>query len=349
MTNMIGQEIRNPEGKLLAILKTLSDSPKPLGSYVITRKLKQQGIFINERTVRYHLKMADTRGYTLSFGRGGRQITDEGRQEIREALAAKQVGSIANKLKLLAYQTTFDPARRTGQVPVNISLVNTADFGKALSAMGDAFKAGLCTSELVANVSEGERVGSIEVPQGKTGLVTVCSNVIIGVLLKAGIPTDYKFGGMLEVKDTRPHRFIAIMDYEGTSLDPSEEFISSHITNVGEASRTGNGKVLAVFRTIPLAAREAAAEKIAMLKEAGIGGVFATGVANEPLCQVSVELNRFGMVLLNGLNPVAAAVESGLDIDNFAGSCMIDYQQLQPFWKLQSKEHRARRSHYFGE
>ena len=126
---------------------------------------------------------------------------------------------------MLAFQTTFDPQKRTGQLSINTSLIDKDKFTAALSAMKDAFKAGLCVSHLVATASEGEKLGSAIIPSGKIGLATVCSVVINGVLLKAGIPTEYRFGGLLEVRNSKPRRFVAIIDYGGTSLDPSEQFI----------------------------------------------------------------------------------------------------------------------------
>ena len=71
-----------------------------------------------------------------------------------------------------------------------------------------------------------------------------------------------------------------------------------------------------------------------MLKEAGIGGVYALGNTSEPLCQITVGLNRVGIVLLGGLNPVAAAVEAGIEVESVAESGLIDYQRLSSFWQL---------------
>jgi HTH-type transcriptional regulator, global nitrogen regulator NrpRI len=346
---MVGQETRDGEAKLIAILKALSKSARPLGSNTLTRNLEDEGVSLSERGIRYHLKIADARGFTQSYGRGGRMITPEGLRELKEAQAPRQVGSIANKLKTLAFQTTFDPVKRSGLVPVNISLIDKENYKQSIDAMRGAFTAGLCASQLAALAYEGERLGSIIIPPGKLGFATVCSVAVNGVLLKSGIPTEYKFGGMLEFKSAKPRRFISIIDYAGTSLEPSEEIISSRITSVGEAARTGDGRVLGVFRTIPLAAREAAGEKFAQLKEAGIGGVCASGAANEPLCQVPVDMNRLGLIQLNGLNPLAAAVEAGIEIENMAGSGLLDYQQLQPFWKLRLVDFRVHRSHCQGE
>lgn len=289
---------------------------------------------MSERAVRYHLRIADERGYTQPAGRDGRMITQEGRQEVKEALAPQLLGFVREKLEMLAFQTTFDPQKRTGQLPVNTSLIDKDRYKKAISAMRDVIKAGLCTSDLIAVASEGEKLSSVVIPGGKIGLATICSVAIYGVLLKAGIPTEYRFGGVLEVRNSRPRRFVALIDYSGTSLDPSEQFIRAKMTSVSEAAKTGNGKVIGVFRTIPAPAKDLFEKKIALLKEVGINGVYATGNISEPLCQIPVAVNRIGIVQLGGLNPVAAVVESGIDVENIAESGLIDFRELKPFWEL---------------
>jgi len=322
------------ERKVLAILKVLSESTEPLGSISIARELERHGIFLSERAVRYHLRITDERGYTQAMGHDGRMLTPQGVEELKMALAPDQVGFIREKLELLAFHTTFDPKTRTGHIPINTSIMDQADFDRALDAMAGAFKAGICVSELVATAKEGEKLGSVVVPQGKAGFATVCSVIINGVLLKAGIPTESRFGGVLEVRNSKPRRFVAIINYAGTSLDPSEQYIRAQMTSVGEVARTGNGKLLANFREIPAPARSVAQEVINSLKEAGINGVYALGNTSEPICQIALGLNRVGMVLLGGLNPVAAAVEAGIDIENIAESGMIEFDQLTSFRQL---------------
>jgi repressor of nif and glnA expression len=322
------------ERKIISILKVLSESTEPLGSITIARELERHGIFLSERAVRYHLRITDERGYTQPLGRDGRMLTAQGLEELRMALAPEQVGFIYERLELLAFNTTFDPQKRTGQLPINTSFIDKDNFQKAVVAMSDAFKAGLCVTELVATASEGEKLGSIVIPKGKIGLATVCSVLINGVLLKAGIPIESRFGGVLEVRESKPRRFTAIINYDGTSLDPSEQYIRAKMTSTGEAARTGNGKILANFREIPAPSRSIAREVINSLKEAGIGGVYALGNTSEPICQIAIGLNRVGMVLLGGLNPVAAAVEAGIEIENIAESGMIDFEQLASFWQL---------------
>lgn len=322
------------ERKIISILKVLSESPDPLGSITIARELERHGIFLSERAIRYHLRITDERGYTQPMGRDGRLLTSQGAEELKMALAPEQVGFILDKLESLAFLTTFDPQKRTGQVPINTSLIDKDKYKEALSAMSNVFKAGLCVSELVAVATEGEKLGAVVIPNGKIGLATICSVSINGVLLKAGIPIQSKFGGVLEVRELKPPRFIAVINYAGTSIDPSEQYIHARMTSVSEAAKTGNGKILANFRELPATARSMAAEVIDSLKEAGIRGVYALGNTSEPICQIPVGLNRIGMVLLGGLNPLAAVFEAGIEVENTGESGTIDFQQLTSFWHL---------------
>jgi repressor of nif and glnA expression len=331
---MISSAGSDTERKILSILKVLSESSEPLGSITIARELEKRGLSLGERAVRYHLKITDERGYTQPLGRDGRMITSKGLEELRLALAPDQISFIVEKLELLAFRTTFDVVSRTGYVPINTSLFNKSEFPEAMAVMRGVFKAGICVSELVATASEGQKLGDVVIPNGKIGLATVCGVVVNGVLLKHGVPMESKFGGVLEIRDSKPRRFVAVINYGGTSLDPSEQYIRAGMTSVSEAAKTGNGRILANFREIPAPARSVVEETIAGLKAVGINGVFALGNISEPICQIAVGMNRVGMVLLGGLNPVAAAVEAGIKVENVAESGMLDFQKLVSFWQL---------------
>ncbi len=319
---------RDTERKTLAILKVLSESMQPLGSIAISRELGRHGVLLSERAVRYHLRMTDERGYTEPMGRDGRIITEEGLDELRYALAPEQVGFIIEKLQLLAFQTTFDPARKTGLVPINTSLFRAGDFSDALREMRTVFDSGLCASRLVALAHEGEKIGNRVVPTGKIGLATVCGVVVNGVLLKSSIPIESRFGGVLEVKTGKPRRFVAIIRYDGTSLDPSEQYIRAGMTSVRDAATSGTGRILANFREILAPSRGVVEKRVQELTAAGISAVYLLGNTSEPICQIEVGMNRVGMILLGGLNPIAAAAEAGIQVDNSAESGLIDYERL---------------------
>jgi len=322
-------ETQGIERKELSILKVLSNSQQALGARVIARHLKDLGIELSERAVRYHLRLMDERGLTQLEGRrDGRAITELGSIELKKALVNDKVGFAFSKIETLAFHTTFDWDKRTGFIPVNVSFFREENFSKALKIMKPVFQAGLCVSDLVAVAGEGENIGELIVPQGKIALVTVCSILVNGTLLKAGVPVDSRFGGILQIQNHKPLRFTELIHYSGTSLDPSEIFIRARMTSVAGVVENGNGEILANFREIPAVCRPLAEEVVAKLKDASLGGIFLMGNVSEPVCEIPIDLNRIGVILIGGLNPVAAAQEAGIDSENHAMSVLVDYQTL---------------------
>ena len=331
---MLIEQAQEVERKVIAILRILSQSNEPLGARVISHHLKNHGVELTERAVRYHLKLMDERGFTESMGRDGRLITRLGLEELESALVSDKIDFVAFKTELLAYQTELDMDKRQGKVPVNISLFPKKQFEKAIEAMKRVFQAGICVSELVAIARQGENLGGITIPHSKIGLATVCSVIINGALLKAGIPVDYKFSGILQIKNRKPLRFVELILYSGSSLDPAELYIASKMTSVGQAARKGQGRILANFREIPAMCQPATEKVVARLREVDLDGLLMMGEVSKPLCGVPVELNRVGMILIGGLNPVAAAVESGIEVENRAMSTVMDYREMIRFRDL---------------
>jgi repressor of nif and glnA expression len=331
---MIGTEVQDAKRKVITILKVLQDSKEPLGARIIAQRLKSYGIELGERAVRYHLKITDERGLTRLIGRDGRLITPAGEEELKSALVRDKVGFAISRIELLAFRTNFDPNRRAGLVPVNVSFFPEESFAKALEIMKPVFERGLCVSDLVFTARAGEKIGDSIVPKGKTALGTICSVVINGTLLKAGVPMDSRFGGIMEIKNHKPVRFVELINYAGSSMDPSEVFIRARMTSVLEVARKGEGKLLANYREIPALCRPIVENVVAQMKEVGIGGLLTMGNASEPVCEIPVELNRIGVVLLGGLNPVAAAEEAGIETDSHAMSTLVSYQSLTNIKKL---------------
>ena len=325
----MGFETQDVERKVLAILNTLGDSQEAVGSTIIAKRLKGLGIELSERAVRYHLKLMDERGLTRLAGRrDGRIITELGQAELKKAMVTRKVGFALSRIEVLAFRTNIDLDKRTGLIPANVSFFRKEDFNKALKAMKPIFQTGLCVSDLVAVASEGEAVGDLVVPEGKIALATVCSIVVNGALLKAGVPIDSEFGGILQIRNHNPLRFIEIIHYAGSSLDPTEIFIRANMTSVAEAAKDGNGEILANYREIPAICRPLAEEVAAKLKDTGLGGILLMGNTSEPVCEIPIELNRIGVVLIGGLNPVAAAAEAGIISESHAMSILVDYQTL---------------------
>ena len=248
----MGFEMQDIERKEVAILKILSESEEPLGATIIAHHLKDYGLELGERAVRYHLKLMDERGLTRLLGRReGRILTEQGSEELKSALVKDKVGFAISKIELLAFRTSFDFENRRGAIPINVSFFPKEKFGRALHSMKLAFDAGLCVSDLVAVASEGEQLGDLTVPREKIGLATVCSIVFNGTLLKASVPMVSRFGGILQIREHKPLRFMELIHYAGSSLDPAAIFIRARMTSVRQVAKTGNGRILANFREIP--------------------------------------------------------------------------------------------------
>jgi repressor of nif and glnA expression len=326
--DLIGSEIQEVKRKVVAILKVLQDSEEPLGARIIAQRLKTHGVELGERAVRYHLKITDERGLTRLVARDGRLITEAGIEELKSALVRDKVGFAISRIELLAFRTNFDPERRAGLLPVNISYFPEEKFDEALKIMKPVFERGLCVSSKIVIAHAGEKLGDITVPNGKTALATVCSIVINGTLLKAGIPMDSRFGGIIEIKNHKPSRFVELINYTGSSVDPSEVFIRAGMTSVQEVIKKGEGKVLANYREIPSLCRPVVETVVDQLKKVGINGVLIIGNASESVCEIPVDLNRIGIILLGGLNPVAAAEEAGIKADNYAMNTLVSFQTL---------------------
>jgi HTH-type transcriptional regulator, global nitrogen regulator NrpRI len=320
---------QNVERKILSILKVLSGLQKPAGSVVIAKLLTDRGINLSERAVRYHLRLTDERGLTqLITERNGRVITDKGRHEIQSALVNDKVSLSISRIEQLAFRTNVDLANRSGPVPVNISFFRREKFRSALEVMAPVFEKGLCVSNLVSVAYGGEFIGEVLVPEGYAGLATVCSIVVNGALLKAGIPMDSRFGGILQIHKNKPLRFTEMIHYNGCSLDPSEMFIKARMTSVSQAINTGNGEILANFREVPSICLPTAENIFNGLRKAGLNGVLVTGDVSQAVCEIDVDLNKIGIVLMGGLNPVAAATEAGIESENRSMSEVLDFNKF---------------------
>ena len=321
------------ERKLIAILKALAQSNGPLGARVISRMLTDDGIHLTERAVRFHLQIMDERGLTNvagKKGRAGRIITDKGREELANALVSDKVGMMDSKIDELSYLTTFDPETESGNVILNISLIRKEDSEKALDIVREVSRANICVSSSVLIAEEGAELDHLIVPEGMMALGTVCAVTVNGVLLHHRIPVKSRFGGIVQINNSTPLRFTEIIEYSGSSLDPAEIFIKGKMTSVFDAVRTGAGKVLAGFREIPAACLPEAEDILNKLAEIGFSGTVVIGEPNQPALQIPVNNGYVGLVILAGLNPLAAVEEMGIDTQNMSLCMMMDFQKLTP-------------------
>ena len=315
---------------ILSILKVLNRSPDTImGSREISKQLTEYGIDLTERTVRYHLRTLDERGYTTVFGKEGRRITEKGKDELKHSHVSENVGFVISRIETLSYLTSLDLETMDGKIIMNISYFPECDLSGIMEVIRQIFQSPYVMSDRLILRHGGEKIGDILIPEGRIGVGTVCSVTINGIFLKAGIPVTSKFGGVLEIADGKATRFTSLISYEGSSLDPLEIFIRSKMTDVIGAVKSGSGKVLASFREIPVVCLEEAKRLKQTILERGIGGILLIGQPNSPLLGVPVGLDKAGMIIVGGLNPIAALEESGIITESKAMSTLYEYSQLE--------------------
>lgn len=318
-----------------AILDVLDKQhDKILGSREISRQLKLHGVELTERTVRYHLRILDERGFTKVFGKEGRMITQKGKEELSQALVSEKVGFVISKIETLSYLTNIDIEKNEGDVILNVSFFPEEKLKDSLRIMKPIFASKYVMSDRVVIHKSGEMIGDIPVPKGQIGFGTVCSVTINGIFLKAGIPVASKFGGVLQIENSEPSRFTALISYEGSSLDPLEIFIKSRMTDVIGATKNHNGKILASFREIPVVSIERAKELSGVMTEKGIRGILLIGNPNQPLLEMPVAMDKTGMIIVGGLNPIAALEEAGILTVSKAMSTLYRFFDLVKFKEL---------------
>ena len=323
------------EEKRLAILRILREVDKPLGSSKITERLSAMGHDISERTVRFHLLEMDQAGLTENRGRSGRALTPRGFKELESAQGFDKVGILSAKIDQMTYKMDFDLASRTGTVVLNVSLIEREDLEQSVPLMSDVFAAGYAMGKMMVLLRPGEHVGHMAIPEGKVGIGTVCSITLNGVLVAHGIPTHSRFGGLLELRDSKATRFAEFINYDGTTIDPLEVFIRSVMTDYVGATRTGSGLIGASFREVPADSRDHVLELGERMDKVGLGGVFLIGWPGRPLLEIPVSEGRLGLVVVGGLNPVAILEERGISVHRTGALAgLIDYGRLFHYEEL---------------
>jgi repressor of nif and glnA expression len=322
------------EKKRLAILRVLKDSEHPISSQRIMELLGEVGQEVSERTIRFHLKDMDKDGLTEYVERRGRRITEKGLSEIEKARVVDKIGFINSKIDYYSYKMNFDLTQKTGTVVINISFIPLEDMPGAIKILVAAFENGFSMGNLIGLYMPGDTAGHEVVPDGYIGIGTVCSITLNGVLTGRGIPVSSVFGGLLEIEKGKPSRFIEIIKYDGTSIDPLEIFIKSGMTNATGAASIGDGRIGANFLEVPGTAREEVISIGDEMKKAGLGTFLILGWPGHSVLQVPINWGRMGGIVIGGLNPIAVLEESGIKIISKAVSGLVEYESLFPVAEL---------------
>jgi HTH-type transcriptional regulator, global nitrogen regulator NrpRI len=314
--------------KAIEILRVLSEFEGPVGSTLLKRELRKRGFLLSERTVRYHLQLLEARGFVLGHNRRGRTITQQGLEELSRSLATQRLGFTTTRFMSLAYSATYDPAVDSGTVVANVSLLEKSLKGKSMDTMKALQGMNLLSAPYIKILNEKEEYCDISIPKGQFGLFTVCNLTLDSILIHSGVPLFFKYGGLVQVVNRKPIRFVEIISYEGTTIPPLEVFVYRKMTSISRILKTGSGMLLATLREIPSEARDKTVKILENQQKKGWGGVLVVGEPNEPVLGVPVGMDRFGICMVGGIVPGAAMVEEEEQVVTFAPHCFIPIEDM---------------------
>ena len=317
--------------KKIAILNVLKEQAKPITSSHIEQLLEISGHNISERTIRLYLSEFDRAGFTMAIGKKGRRITEMGLAELQSTHITQQPGYLSAKIDRMIYRMNFDLPMRSGTVVVNTSLVAPCQLNSCIDRVCRVFEKGLGVGQLMALIGPGETIGEITIPKDMVGFCTVCSITVNGILLKHGIPMVSRFGGLLKIQNGKAFRFVEMIHYDGTSIDPLEVFIRSGMTDYHGAIKDGNGLIGAGFREIPAESRQRLINISQRLEDIGLGAIMEVGLPNQPLLEIPVSYGRVGAIVIGGLNPIAILEERNERVLSRALSGLLEYDRLFRF------------------
>ena len=314
--------------KEIEILRILSEFDVPVGSTLLKRELRKRGFLLSERTVRYHLQLLEAKGFVLGHDRRGRTITQHGLEELSRSLATQRLGFTTTRFMSLAYSATYDPTVDSGTVVANVSLLDNSLQDKTVDTMKALQSMNLLSAPYIKVLNENEEYCDISVPKGNFALFTVCNLTLDSILIHSGIPLFFKYGGLVQVVNRKPIRFVELISYEGTTIPPLDVFVYRKMTSISRILKTGSGMLLATLREIPSEARDKTVNILENQQKKGWGGVLVLGEPNEPVLGVPVGMDRFGICMVGGIVPGAAMVEEGEQVVTFAPHCFIPIEEM---------------------
>ena len=309
------------EHKYIEILRILKDHQEPMGAKRLSELLAERGYVMTDRAVQYYLRYLDTRGFTEKVGNQGRVLTPSGIMETDRALVDDRIGFVISKLERLAFRSTFDPSSATGDVAYNLTVVSD-DVVEPVLGLYDRVRNAGCSFFSGYSILERDH----RVPEGHTGILTVCSITMDGVFQHNGIPVKVAYGGTIEMKEREPVRFMDIIGYQGSTVDPLQLFIGAGLTSINNYIETGNGSLLANVRQIPGAAEEKAQNLIVLMQECGFR--FPLTMGKGRIFNLLTDPHRISLVSFSGMNSIGCAVEAGYNLRTEIGAGTIPFSRI---------------------
>jgi hypothetical protein len=314
----------------LEILKIVYISDKPISSTEISNKLHDRGIYIDPRTVRYHLKHLENLNLTKKIGKKGSIITPHGLRQIKRLMVYERLGSLSSEVEKFIRNSTFDPVSGKGTLLANIASLPKENQERAYELLEEVLYCNIVPSPLLAVADEGGMLGEYEVPEGHIGFACISATTYEAVLRKKGVNVESFAAGVYQIEDSKPIGFVELITHTGITLSPGELLIKAGYTSINEVIKTGSGFVTAAIKRFPSVFFDIVDEVIELMKERKIDGIIEITSRTPEAEKIDAsDGNKGRLTVYGGANYFAPLIEEGLGAQLIVNGTLIDIDSLK--------------------
>ena len=234
---------------------------------------------------------------------------------------ANKVSFVLEEIFNLMSQVTFDHNTFEGEIITNISYIDKENLDESLEIINNLYKQ-------YPHYFMGDKYALLDGKDGKVGIATICSLTVDGILTNNGIVSIPIYSGLLEI-DNRQPRFIELISYTGSSVDPHEIFIKKDMCNIATIDGD-NDRVLASVHSVPYVARDDALDIFDSINTAGFN-FLDIGKPNQYIYNSKIDMYHFGYATAGGLNPIVKVKEAGVGVDVKSIEKIMDFKYFETF------------------
>lgn len=241
-------------------LLRLINTHEPIGSIRLVTLMQRRGYSIKDRTIRLHLSELDEEGLTEKLVGKGRQLTEDGRAELRRGDVDSRLEHVREYIATLTSQVTYDPTEDTGELVVGTGCIAAADIDSAFDLL-----------EQLHHSTVGPVLVATEEVDDGIEFAVPSSITLDGVLLTRGINTRLVTAGLIEYDDN-VRRYTDVISGKEATMDVVSLLIEAGRTDVTSYLERGTGILIVDNREFPLTRFEETSTLSGTIQEQ-IGGV----------------------------------------------------------------------------
>jgi len=315
---------------VVEILRLLYFSESPKNSIELAKFLKNRGIDVDPRTVRYHLSHLEEKGFIKRLGRKGVKLTERGVNEVRRLLVYERIGIPSIEIEKLIIKSDYDINKNKGKVIVNAIMVPKDKYDLVAPLLLDISKTNVITSPLLAILDEEDSIWHFEVKEGHVGILGISSRTYDIIFQKNGICLQSTATGLYQLENNTPKGFVEIISHLGTTISPGELLIRGGYTSVHKVASTGSGYVTAAIKTFSSFLYEDTLKILEKLKKNSIDGIAEHSCIIPENKRLNVmDKNKGYIIVYGGANYFAPLVETGISKKLEIARDLYDIQKMK--------------------